>query len=153
MSDRPNTIPWPPIIFAATAIAAYAVGRVAPIGIAATGFMRVLGWVLIAVGIGLDLWAMQTMRRASANILPHRAATALVSTGPFALSRNPIYLGNTIAVAGAAGAFDNPWFAVAALIAAVLVQRLAILREETHLAAMFGSAWQDYARRVPRWLG
>jgi protein-S-isoprenylcysteine O-methyltransferase Ste14 len=153
MSDRPNTIPWPPIIFAAAVIAAFALGRVAPIGLPATGLVRVLGWGLIALGIALDVWAMQTMRRASANILPHRAATALVSIGPFLLTRNPIYLGNTIAVAGAAGAFDNPWFAVAALIAAVLVQRLAIRREETHLAALFGSAWQDYARRVPRWLG
>ncbi len=153
MNDRPNAIPWPPIIFAAAAITAFALGRVAPIGIPATGFVKALGWGLIALGIGLDVWAMQTMRRASANILPHRAATALVSSGPFALSRNPIYLGNTVAVAGAAGAFDNPWFAVAALLAAVLVQRLAIRREEAHLAAMFGSAWQDYARRVPRWLG
>jgi len=39
------------------------------------------------------------------------------------------------------------------LIAAVLVDRLAIRREERHLAARFGPAFADYARRVPRWIG
>jgi protein-S-isoprenylcysteine O-methyltransferase Ste14 len=93
------------------------------------------------------------MSRQHANILPHRAATALVTSGPFALSRNPIYLGNTIAMAGAGLAFANPWFLPAALLAAVAVTRLAIRREEAHLAARFGAAWDAYSQRTARWFG
>ena len=111
-----------------------------------------VGAVMMATGVGLDLAAMVWMHRLRANILPHRAATTLVTTGPFAVSRNPIYLGNTLLVAGAAPALDNPWFLPAALIAAFAVTQLAIRREEAHLAARFGSQWRDYANRTPRWL-
>jgi protein-S-isoprenylcysteine O-methyltransferase Ste14 len=108
--------------------------------------------VLILAGIGLDVAAMLEMRRHRANILPHRAATALVTTGPFALSRNPIYLGNTALLAGAGLAFGSPWLIIAAAVAAQAVTILAIRREEAHLSARFGDAWAAYAKRTPRWL-
>lgn len=152
LKERPNSVPWPPILFAAGALAAVAAGWAAPMGGIEPMFLRFLGLLVIAAGVGLDLWAMQTMRQGAANIMPHKAATALITRGPFALSRNPIYLGNTLALFGAAGALANPWFIPAALITAVLIQRMAIRREEAHLAILFGPAWTAYARRVPRWL-
>jgi protein-S-isoprenylcysteine O-methyltransferase Ste14 len=96
---------------------------------------------------------MLEMRRRRANILPHRAATALVTTGPFAWSRNPIYLANGLLLLGLGGLFDNAWFFVAAPVAAFATDRLAIRREERHLAALFGAAWSVYVGRVRRWLG
>ena len=91
--------------------------------------------------------------RARANILPHRAATALVTRGPFAFSRNPIYLGNTLMMAGVGLAVGNPWFIATGLAAALLVERLAIRREEQYLDARFGQAWRDYCARVGRGFG
>jgi protein-S-isoprenylcysteine O-methyltransferase Ste14 len=96
---------------------------------------------------------MLVMRRGRANILPHRAATALITSGPFAVSRNPIYLGNTFLLIGAAAALANPWFLPVALLSAAAVDRLAIRREEAHLAARFGEAWRGYAKRTARWIG
>jgi protein-S-isoprenylcysteine O-methyltransferase Ste14 len=94
-----------------------------------------------------------TMARANANILPHRAATRLVTWGPFRLSRNPIYLGNTIMTASATLAFAKLWLLPAALIAATATHHLAILREEAHLDAMFGELWRAYTCRTARWIG
>ena len=150
----PNRIPWPPILFIVAALVAVGLGMVVP-GPAwlETPVVRVLGWAALLSGLGLDLAAMRTMSGQRANILPHRAATALVTTGPFAWSRNPIYLGNTIVLLGAAGAFANPWFLLAAPAAAIAVTRLAIVREEAHLAGLFGPAWRAYCLRTPRWLG
>ncbi|MCZ8146381.1 MAG: isoprenylcysteine carboxylmethyltransferase family protein [Roseomonas sp.] len=150
----PNRIPWPPILFGAAAIAAVVLGMMVP----GPEWLRapvwaVLGWVLLLAGLALDIAAMATMSRQRANILPHRAATALVTTGPFAWSRNPIYLGNTIAMTGAALAFANPWFLPAALLAAGAVTHLAIRREAAHLAARFGAAWEAYSQRTARWFG
>lgn len=150
----PNRIPWPPILFGTAAIAAVGLGMMLP----GPDWLRaptlaIIGWFVLIVGLVLDVAAMATMARHPANILPHRAATALVTGGPFAWSRNPIYLGNTIAMSGAALAFANPWFLPAALLAALAVTRLAILREEAHLAARFGAAWEAYCRRTGRWYG
>ena len=150
----PNRVPWPPLIYLAAALAALALGAALPgtrwaVGAAGTG----LGAILIAGGLGLDAWAMLTMMRARANILPHRSATALVTHGPFAFSRNPIYLGNTVVMAGLGFALGNPWFLPAAAVAAGAVTHLAIRREEAHLAALFGERWDAYSRRTARWLG
>ncbi len=95
---------------------------------------------------------MIVMTRHRANILPHRAATALVTAFPFSISRNPIYLGNTMMLIGAGFLFANLWFLVTAALAAILVTELAIKREEAHLSTLFGAKWRDYAARTPRWI-
>ena len=153
-TEKPNSVPWPPILFLCAAGAAFGLGIVYPLGTAAlTGdFPRGVGIAAMLAGLGLDIAAMLTMRREHANILPHRAATALVTKGPFALSRNPIYLGNTLLLGGAGFVFANAWLLLAAAAAAQAVSVLAIRREEAHLAAKFGAAWAEYARRTPRWL-
>ena len=150
----PNRVPWPPLLVLAAALVAVGLGAVLP-GPDWLGHpvLIVLGRALMLIGLGFDLAAMFTMWRHRANILPHRAATALVTTGPFAWSRNPIYLGNTLLLAGAAFAFHNPWFLPAAFAAAVAVTRLAIVREEAHLAQLFGAEWETYRGRTARWFG
>jgi protein-S-isoprenylcysteine O-methyltransferase Ste14 len=75
-----------------------------------------------------------------------------VTWGPFRFSRNPIYLGNTLLLIGIGIAGGNYWFVLGALVSALLVDRLAIRREEQHLAARFGEAWTNYAQSTPRWL-
>ena len=84
--------------------------------------------------------------------MPNRPATALITSGPFALSRNPIYVANTLLVGGLGLAFGIGWLVIAALLGALLTRKLAIAREEHHLAARFGAEWQAYAARTPRWL-
>lgn len=148
----PNSIPWPPIIYVAAAASAVALNRIHPLGEPPPLPLRAAGFVVLAAGFAVDCSAMLTMRRNHANILPHRAATTLVTTGPFSVSRNPIYLGNTVMLLGAAAAFANLWFVAAAPCAAFAVTHLAIRPEERHMHWMFGAAWGDYARRVPRWL-
>ena len=150
---RPNTLPWPPMIYAAAVLAAVALDRVAPLTFEIPMAVRGLGVVLIVGGLGLDFSAIFTMRRARTNIMPHRAADRLVDWGPFALTRNPIYFGNAVAVVGVAIAVSDAWFLVAAFAAAALTERLAIRREEAHLELRFGDAWRAYAKRTPRWFG
>jgi protein-S-isoprenylcysteine O-methyltransferase Ste14 len=153
IADRPNRLPWPPIVFGSAAVAAWLAGRALPLPWPALPALAMLGWAMIAAGLALDLWAMAVMWRQQANILPHRAATALVTAGPFAWSRNPIYLGNTLLLSGCGLAFGNAWLLLAAAAAAVAVTVLAIRREEAHLAARFGDAWTTYAARTARWFG
>jgi protein-S-isoprenylcysteine O-methyltransferase Ste14 len=152
--DRPNTVPWPPMIFAGAVAAAVVLGYVYPLGGASLSgtAVRIIGALLLFAGIGLDVAAMRELRRHRATILPHRAATALVTSGPFALSRNPIYLGNTLVLTGAAFLFGSLWLLLAAAAAVLAVTVVAIRREEAHLSAAFGDAWSAYTRRTPRWI-
>lgn len=148
----PNRLPWPPIILAATLVTALTLGHVAP----PANLPRsapVFGLALIAAGLALDVWAMVEMRRHRANILPHRSATALVTTGPFVWSRNPIYLGNSLLLAGLGCVLNEAWLLVLTPGSMILIQRLAIIREERHLAALFDPEWQIYKQAVRRWLG
>jgi len=154
LTAAPNRIPWPPILFGAAILAAVGMGTMLPWPEWLRGSIwSVLGGIVLLAGLTLDICAMVVMWRKRASILPNHAATTLVTSGPFAWSRNPIYLGNTIAMLGAALAFANPWVVPAALVAAFGVTRLAIEREEAHLAAQFGLAWEVYSRRTARWLG
>jgi protein-S-isoprenylcysteine O-methyltransferase Ste14 len=157
VAERPNSVPWPPLLYLAAIAPAVALEMLVPsAGIVPEGLRRLLrlkGIGLLTLGAGLDIWAMLTMTRARANILPHRAATALVTSGPFRFSRNPIYLGNTIMMIGGAFAFLNFWLIPAGLLAALATHHLAIRREEAHMTAKFGDAWRAYAVRTRRWIG
>ncbi|RJF77191.1 isoprenylcysteine carboxylmethyltransferase family protein [Rhodopseudomonas palustris] len=150
--SRPNVLPWPPMLLGTAAVLAITLGLVAPLPTTDAGWVTLPGFVLLVLGLGLDIWAILTMRSAQTNILPHRGADRLVTWGPFRLSRNPIYLANTLLLSGIGLAFGNLWFVVFALVSAFAVDRLAIRREERHLAQRFGRDWADYAATTPRWL-
>lgn len=153
MSDTPNRWPWPPIVLGLAIVAGFLIERnLAPTTHGGGLALGALGIAAIATGLVLDLWTARTFSRARTTILPHRGASALVTSGPFRFSRNPIYLGNTLLVAGLGLVFDNLWLVALAFLAAYLVQKLAIEREEAHLAARFGKEWEAYAARVRRWL-
>jgi len=155
--DRPNVIPWPPIIYIAAAIAAYGLSVLVPIPDASRQLLGnaafYSGLAVSVAGLGLVIWAAAVMKRHKTTILPHQAATHLVSQRPFSFSRNPIYLGDTILLIGLGPIFSNMWFLPAAFLAAFAIHHLVIVREEAHLAAVFEKEWFGYKSAVPRWLG
>lgn len=152
--ERPNAVPWPPILYVCAVVAAALLYLVHPVTFPnwAKPLAALLGVAILTAGIILDVNAIRTLNRARTTVMPHRASSALVTDGPYRFTRNPIYLGNTTALVGLALVFDVPWFLLTAPIAALAVDRLAIRREEAHLAARFGEEWRAYAARVPRWL-
>jgi protein-S-isoprenylcysteine O-methyltransferase Ste14 len=83
---------------------------------------------------------------------PHTADQALVTRGPFRVTRNPIYLGLLIVAAGVALTSGSAWawLAVAALFG--VLDRLVIAKEEAYLLTRFGKAYADYMARVRRWM-
>jgi protein-S-isoprenylcysteine O-methyltransferase Ste14 len=150
-ADRPNSVPWPPIILIGMAIAAVMLNRIWPLE-SNWPTLKFIGAILLAVAIAIEVWSFLTFRKHRTTIMPNKGAAHLITSGPFAHSRNPIYVANTILVSGIGLYFGNLWLIAAAFIAALLTQELAIKREEKHLALKFGEAWTDYTSKVPRWL-
>lgn len=153
LKTRPNAWPWPAIIFPVTILAGLALGRWLPLSLGLPTAARWFSLVPIVAGLAVYISAIVTMRQAGAVMRPDRAANRLVDWGPFALTRNPIYAGGTLALLGFAVALNSAWFAIAMVVAAALTDRLAIRREEEHLKLNFGDAWRAYAARTPRWFG
>ncbi|MFT3671709.1 methyltransferase family protein [Aestuariivirga sp.] len=151
--DRPNTIPWPPLLFGGAAAMALAIHGLAPLPFPDGRLWQVLGALMAAAAIAIDLLAFAAFRRHKTTILPHRGADHLITTGIYGWSRNPIYLGNLLLVAGAGLFFGIWWLVLAAPIALLLTWKLAVEREERHLAQRFGPSWHQYARTTSRWLG
>lgn len=148
-TERPNRLPWPPMILAIAIIIAWLLGRLVPIGIAPA--WPAIGVGLIAIALLIDVTAMVTMWRARTSILPTEPALTLITHGIFGWSRNPIYVGNIIILVGAGFWGGNGWYWLAAPVAFVAIGRLAIAREEEHLSDRFGEDFERYRARVRRW--
>ncbi len=154
--EKPNRIPWPPLLYGGCAILAMLLQSYAPLPwplpAAWSASLAIVGTIMFIAGFATDIGTMLLFTRRKANFLPHKAATRLITDGPFRYSRNPIYVGNTLMLSGAGIAFSSIWLLLAAGAAAVATHFLAILREEAHLKAKFAGEWDAYAQKTPRWL-
>lgn len=152
-SERPNRIPWPPILFLGALAAANLLSWLIPVGFIQAGFLRLsAGIIIFAVSIALMGWALYAFRAHGTTVMPHRRSDALISSGPFRFTRNPIYLAEAVLLAGLALINGSIWYAAVILPFMWAVTVLAIKREEAHLAARFGQDWTEYAVRVRRWI-
>jgi protein-S-isoprenylcysteine O-methyltransferase Ste14 len=99
-------------------------------------------------GLTFTLWSLLTLRR-SFSILPQ--ARRLVTTGPYRLCRNPLYLGEVV---GGWAAFlpTIGWAGALVLATSLGFQLVRVFAEERVLARSFGQEYRDYCRRVPRFI-
>ena len=155
IEETPNRYPLPPILTVGMMVACYLLNKYLPLGWEpdqVTNFMRGTGWMIVGLAIALDVWTFWTFRKNQANVMPHKAASTLLMSGPFAHSRNPIYLANVMLVAGFGFALGSRWFLFGAALLFFLLSEFAIKREERHLEANFPQAWTDYKKIVRRWI-
>lgn len=152
---HPGLVPLPPLIYLVGLVAGIALGLLAPLpwlhGVLAD-ILFAAGWIAVAGAVALWVGAIRAMRRAGTTLHPAGTPEHLLTGGPFAASRNPIYLGNTLLLIGIALVTANLWTLLAAFAAAFLTAKLVIQREEKVLADRFGKKYRDYARRVRRWI-
>lgn len=154
-STPPNKVPWPPILYVSSAIAAFVLGRfwgVLWIFENSTALFLAAGIIVVILGFALDFYSLFTLRKHFTTVMPTKSASNLVTSGPFSISCNPIYLGNTIITFGLTLLFQSFWYLLFGLVAAVITNEIVIKREEHHLLEMFGDKWENYTHRVRRWL-
>ena len=149
---KPNNIPWPPIFALSAVLLSVLAGFAISIPFPEGPVFRSIGVLLLIAVVAIDIWSISTLRAAHTTVMPNRKSTNLVTTGPFSLSRNPIYVGNVLLLLALALILANAWFVLFAAITAIAIQKFAIEREELHLLAVFGAEYESYCRRVRRWL-
>lgn len=113
---------------------------------------RVAGWVLVGLGAALDVCCVAMFLRRRTTIVPHRRAASLVTTGPFCLSRNPMYVALSCLYLGVSALTNALWPLLFLPVPLVFLQTVTIPVEERILADAFGEPYRAYASRVRRWL-
>lgn len=139
----------PPVWLALFIALAWGIARLsAPLG----DCLAWAGWALVALAVGLVLWAALAFRRAETSIVPHAAPSALVEAGPYRWSRNPIYVADLTILAGAALILGAPLALLLLVPFQQVLLRLFVLPEEAMLERELGQPYRDYNARVRRWL-
>lgn len=154
-TSTPSRVPWPPILYLAAIAIAVVLHLLYPLPWIVeplSSLLFAIGWIMVALAIALFVSAVRTLRRGATTVMPHRPSAHLVTGGPFAFTRNPIYLADTMIVVGIGLIVGSLWFLMMGVAAAAAVTRLAIRGEERHLAERFGKRYRDYSTRVRRWI-
>lgn len=110
------------------------------------------GALLMLSGIVLAALSVRGLAAAGTTYLPDAPNAALVVTGIYRYSRNPIYIGLILLYAGFAVLIASPWALLLLPLFVAFLRYLAIGREEAYLIRRFGQPYLDYMARVPRWL-
>ena len=145
----------PPLFYLAGLALGWALDTQLPFMIDDDGPGRVqiaLAATLLAIGGGLMYWGIGTMAHAHTAIMPNQRARALVTSGPYRFTRNPMYLGLAIAYVGGALLTNTAWPLVLLPAVLVIVRAFVIAREERYLRAEFGPEYDRFCGRVRRWL-
>ena len=112
-----------------------------------------VGNVLIFTGLGFIVSARRAFARFRQPTDPGQPTSQVITTGVFALSRNPLYLGAALMFGGVALMMHTLWTLVTLLVSLVVCHYVLIVPEENYLAAKFGEEYKAYSATVRRWLG
>ncbi|HUS25564.1 MAG TPA: isoprenylcysteine carboxylmethyltransferase family protein [Candidatus Binatia bacterium] len=144
----------PPVVTLITAGAMWGVSRL-DASLSLPADVRVDAALITGVvGLAVMLAAVWSFRRDQTTINPMRPqeSSKLVSTGVFALTRNPMYLGMTLLLVAWAAYLATAWALLGPVLFVAYITRFQILPEERALSGLFGSSFAAYMARVRRWL-
>ena len=111
-----------------------------------------VGFVIFALGAGLAAWGWLIFRLARTTRVPGEASTTLVTSGPYRLTRNPMYVGLSVAYVGEAAILHQIVPVVLLPLTIAYLNRVIIPIEEERLHAVFGAEYERYQNDVRRWL-
>jgi protein-S-isoprenylcysteine O-methyltransferase Ste14 len=142
----------PPAYFLSAMLLAVVVHFLVPLMTVVASPWHWAGVALITIGLAFVVLPARQFQTRGTTIKPFQDATVLISDGFFAVSRNPMYLGMVIVVAGVAALLGSLSPFIVATAFALVLDRRFIRPEEKSLEQSFGNAFRQYRKRVRRWL-
>ncbi len=149
--DTPGVLAPPPLIFATALVLGWLLDRVVPLPLLPAAIAPWAGGVLVIVALAIAAGAIREMRRARTAVDPYTPSSALVRTGPFARSRNPIYVALFLLSLGLSLLVNALWCGALLLPAVIVLRRFVIAREEAYLERRFGDEYRRYRASTRRW--
>jgi protein-S-isoprenylcysteine O-methyltransferase Ste14 len=149
--DVANVIILPPLLYAIALTVGFLLQWIVPRPITSSNARFWIGGLLLAGGVLLSMLGSRLMERVGTNVNPTLPATALVETGPFRFSRNPLYVSLTLMYVGLALLANALWVFLLIVPVMIVMHYGVVRREERYLETKFGEAYVDYRSRVRRY--
>ena len=140
-----------PIIFGLAAVAGVILHRLAVGAFTFSGVRSLTGGIVIAFSILLVGASVRLFRKAGEPVRPVSPVTAIVKSGPYRYSRNPMYVGMAGVLTGLAILLGSPAVFLMLIGALIAVHFGVVLPEERCLEALYGETYLQYKRSVSRW--
>ena len=151
-TDHSGVVVPPPLIYVAFFLVGLGAQRYVPVARLPVGIGRILGAVLVLSWLVLTTWSFRRFWAYGTSVVPIRPTTALVTEGPYRLTRNPMYLGLLLLYIGVACWFGLVWSLLLAPVVGWVMGVSVIGREERYLTRKFGDEYRRYQSHVRRWL-
>jgi len=151
--DSSEIIAPPPALYLGAFLLGFLVHVTSPLSLLSLDTTRwAIGTLLLIISGAFARWAFVTMHNAGTSANPYKPSTSLIITGPFHLSRNPIYVAMTGLYIGMAFWVNSSWPLLLLAPLLLLMHYGVILREERYLSKKFGEIYAVYKAEVRRWL-
>ena len=143
----------PPLVYALALVAGGALHWIWPLRLPLGAAGRIVGAVLAGgLGIAFLAGALGLFRQTGQNPTPWSPTPAIVTSGVYRWSRNPMYVGMALVLAAIGLGWANGWLLLAVPVVLAIVYVIAVRHEEAYLARKFGEEYLAYARTTRRWL-
>ena len=152
-NDHAQVVLNPFFVYFLLALCAVLLQIFSPLPAVLTGQVpRIIVSAIMLINLAIGLAAARGMLTAKTSLNPNRPTTALVLSGPFRFTRNPLYLGLTVFYAGLMVVFELTWGLLFLPIVIWLITVWVIVPEEKYLEQKFGAEYLNYKTRVRRWI-
>ncbi len=153
-TDHPNINKnvHPPVVAMVFIIIGLFLGRLVPALAGMNAILKNIGLGLTFIGFLCGVGAFIEFRKARTTLNPHGSVKALVQSGIYRFTRNPIYLGFLFMVIGFPLAYGSLWGLVVSPLFMATLSKLVIEKEETYLEKKFKDQYTGYRSRVRRWI-
>ena len=150
--DRHPFVPPPPFVYAGFFVVGLGLDYLWPAPLLSAAVQYGVGFALVAAGLALFRLTLREFAKAETSVDHRKPTTTVITSGPFARSRNPVYVSMTLCFVGAAIAVDGPLVLAMVAPAVAVIRVFVIRREETYMARKFGVDYERYTETVRRWV-
>jgi protein-S-isoprenylcysteine O-methyltransferase Ste14 len=150
--DHAQIVINPFIVYLGVAACAVLLQRFLPLPFIDQTKARIIGVIIMVANMIIGLPAVRKMFSVKTSLNPHHPTTALVLSGPYRFSRNPMYIGLTLLYSGLMVFFQNLWGLLLLPVVVWLITVWVIIPEEKYLELKFGDEYLNYKLLVRRWI-
>jgi protein-S-isoprenylcysteine O-methyltransferase Ste14 len=150
--DHARILAPPPLLTLLCVVAGLIAHYFLPLPLMPEGYRIPIGATILLIVLILGVLALGRFGAAGEHPSPYQPTHRLMDTGIYSRTRNPIYLSMLLVMLSSAAFANSAWLLVSGVALFFLLHFGVVKREESYLSEKFGSEYDDYRRRVRRWI-